>query len=312
MTPAPVPAVSARASRTALLWRLGLLLLLVLAVLTPAPFRAGGWFVWGAAAGAALLAALAGSAFFAPADPGGSPAPPAPRPPGGARGGAPVDPGVSSSAQASAASPVAGSVGQGGLVALPLLCLVGGIVYGGVAGPLLWGGNLALAGSLAAPLVAVSLAVLLPGHDPAAAARSWGVAVGVALWAALGTVATAELAARPLDSISALVPLLLALGAWSAVRRAVRMQGMGGRWPEALGTGVGLTALVMTTSVGVAQLLLGFVVGLVLAQEADRLIPVAALPGAFATIRAELIAVQQQLVFAAPLVLLALTLLPPR
>jgi hypothetical protein len=107
------------------------------------------------------------------------------------------------------------------------------------------------------------------------------------------------------------VPLVLALAAWSTVRRAVRMQGMGGRWPEALGTGVGLTAIVMTTTIGVAQLLLGFVVGLLLAQEADRLLPPAR-PGHLATVQAELIAVQQQLVFAAPLVLLALILLPPR
>ena len=163
----------------------------------------------------------------------------------------------------------------------------------------------------AAPLVAVSLAVLLPGPDPAASTRSWAVAVGAALWAVLGIVAVGELAARNVGSIPALVPLVLALGAWSAVRRAVRMQGMGGRWPEALGTGVGLTAIVMTTTIGVAQLLLGFVVGLVLAQEAERLLPPPR-SGRLALIGAELVAVQQQLVFAAPLVLLALTVLPPR
>jgi hypothetical protein len=197
------------------------------------------------------------------------------------------------------------------LVAFPWLVLVGLIVYGGVAGPILWTGNLVLAGSLAAPLVALGLVVLLPGHDTAAAARSWGVAVGAALWAVLGTVAAMQLAAQSVGSIPALVPLVLALAAWSAVRRAVRLQGMGGRWPEALGTGVGLTAIVMTTTVGVAQLLLGFVVGLLLAQEADRLIPPSR-PGLLAMVGAELVSVQQQLVFAAPLVLLALILLPPR
>ena len=108
------------------------------------------------------------------------------------------------------------------------------------------------------------------------------------------------------------MPLALALGAWSAVRRAVRMQGMGGRWPEALGTGVGLTAIVMTTPVGVAQLLLGFVAGVLLAQEADRLVPPVSRPGVLPMIGAELVSLHQQLVFAAPLVLLALTLLPPR
>jgi hypothetical protein len=196
------------------------------------------------------------------------------------------------------------------LVALPWLALVGLLVYGGVAGPILLARNIVLAGSLAAPLVAVSLAVLLPGHDTAAAARSWALAVGAALWAALGTVAIAELAMLHVGSIPALVPLVLALAAWSAVRRAVRMQGMGGRWPEALGTGVGLTAIVMTTTVGIAQLLLGFVVGVLLAQEADRFLPPAPRSGVLALISAELVSVQHQLVFAAPLVLLALAVFP--
>jgi hypothetical protein len=88
------------------------------------------------------------------------------------------------------------------------------------------------------------------------------------------------------------------------------MQGMGGRWPEALGTGVGLTAIVMTTTLGVAQLLLGFVVGVLLAQEADRFPPPAPRSGVLALISAELVSVQHQLVFAAPLVLLALAVFP--
>ncbi len=291
MTPPPAPAAGARAGQTALLWRLGLLALLVIAVLVPGPIQVGVWFAWGAAALLALLALLA-------VPPSAAPAPrPAAEPPGGA----PPDP------TATLALPAL----RGGLLALPLLALAGLIVYGGVAGPILLTGNLVVAGSLAAPLVAGSLVVLLPGHDTAAAARSWALAVGAALWAVLGTVAVAALALHNVGSIPALVPLVLALAAWSAVRRAVRMQGMGGRWPEALGTGVGLTAIVMTTTVGIAQLLLGFVVGVLLAQEADRLIPPAARPGVLALIGVELVSVHQQLVFAAPLVLLALTVLPP-
>jgi hypothetical protein len=291
VTPARAPA-GVRAGQTALLWRLGLLLFLALAVLSPVAVRAGVWVVWGAAALVALLSVLAA--------PGDLPAPPAPLPER-ERGVAPNEPDVSP------ASPAVAGV----LVPFPWLALAGLIVYGGVAGPILWTGNLVLAGSLAAPLVALSLAVLLPGQDTAASTRSWAAAVGAALWAVLGTVAAIELAARDVGNIPALVPLVLALGAWSTVRRAVRLQGMGGRWPEALGTGVGLTAIVMTATVGVAQLLLGFVVGLLIAQEADRLIP-APRPGLLAMIGAELVSVQQQLVFAAPLVLLALTLLPPR
>jgi hypothetical protein len=289
VTPAPAPAAPARAGQTALLWRLGLLALLVVAVLVPPPVQVGVWLAWGAAALAALLAALRDS-----------PASPAPLPMAEARA-APPDP---------PASPRAVPAARAGLVALPWLALVGLLVYGGVAGPILLARNIVLAGSLAAPLVAVSLAVLLPGHDTAAAARSWALAVGAALWAALGTVAIAELAMLHVGSIPALVPLVLALAAWSAVRRAVRMQGMGGRWPEALGTGVGLTAIVMTTTLGVAQLLLGFVVGVLLAQEADRFLPPAPRPGVLALIGAELVSVQHQLVFAAPLVLLALAVFP--
>jgi hypothetical protein len=291
VTPAPAPAAGARAGQTALLWRLGLLLVLVIAVLLPGAARAGLWLAWGAAALAALLAALAGLPL--------SPAPLS----GGNPGVAPVD---------TAAAPVARSASRGRSIAFPLLMLAGLIVYGGLAGPILLVGDWRLAGSLAAPLVAVSLAVLLPGQDTAAATRGWALGVSVALWATLGTVAVAELAARPVGGIPALVPLALALGAWSAVRRAVRMQGMGGRWPEALGTGVGLTAIVMTTPVGVAQLLLGFVAGVLLAQEADRLVPPVRRPGVLPMIGAELVSLHQQLVFAAPLVLLALTLLPPR
>jgi hypothetical protein len=267
-----------------------LLALLVIAVLVPGPIQVGVWFAWGAAALLALLTVLTGLAASS-----------TPLPPTTAPGGAPPDP------TATLALPAL----RGGLLALPLLALAGLIVYGGVAGPILLTGNLVVAGSLAAPLVALSLAVLLPAHDTAAAARSWALAVGAALWAVLGTVAVAALALHNVGSIPALVPLVLALAAWSAVRRAVRMQGMGGRWPEALGTGVGLTAIVMTTTVGIAQLLLGFVVGVLLAQEADRLIPPTARPGVLALIGAELVSVQQQLVFAAPLVLLALTVLPP-
>jgi hypothetical protein len=289
VTPPPAPAATARAGQTALLWRLGLLALLVIAVLVPPPVQVGVWLAWGAAALAALLAALSDS-----------PASPPPLPPADARA-APPDP---------PASPLAVPAARAGLVALPWLVLVGLLVYGGVAGPILLARNIVLAGSLAAPLVAVSLAVLLPGHDTAAAARSWALAVGAALWAALGTVAIAELAGVHVGSIPALVPLVLALAAWSAVRRAVRMQGMGGRWPEALGTGVGLTAIVMTTTLGVAQLLLGFVVGVLLAQEADRFLPPAPRPGVLALIGAELVSVQHQLVFAAPLVLLALAVFP--
>jgi hypothetical protein len=289
VTPAPAPAAPARAGQTALLWRLGLLALLVIAVLVPPPIQVGVWLAWGAAALAALLAALRDS-----------PASPAPLPMAEARA-APPDP---------PASPLAVPAARAGLVALPWLVLVGLLVYGGVAGPILLARNIVLAGSLAAPLVAVSLAVLLPGHDTAAAARSWALAVGAALWAALGTVAIAELAGVQVGSIPALVPLVLALAAWSAVRRAVRMQGMGGRWPEALGTGVGLTAIVMTTTLGVAQLLLGFVVGVLLAQEADRFLPPAPRSGVLALISAELVSVQHQLVFAASLVLLALAVFP--
>jgi hypothetical protein len=289
VTPAPAPAAPARAGQTALLWRLGLLALLVIAVLVPPPIQVGVWLAWGAAALAALLAALSDS-----------PASPPPLPPADARA-APPDP---------PAAPLALPAARAGLVALPWLALVGLLVYGGVAGPILLARNIVLAGSLAAPLVAVSLAVLLPGHDTAAAARSWALAVGAALWAALGTVAIAELAMLHVGSIPALVPLVLALAAWSAVRRAVRMQGMGGRWPEALGTGVGLTAIVMTTTLGVAQLLLGFVVGVLLAQEADRFPPPAPRSGVLALISAELVSVQHQLVFAAPLVLLALAVFP--
>jgi hypothetical protein len=289
VTPAPAPAAPARAGQTALLWRLGLLALLVIAVLVPPPIQVGVWLAWGAAALAALLAALSDS-----------PASPPPLPPADARA-APPDP---------PAAPLALPAARAGLVALPWLALVGLLVYGGVAGPILLARNIVLAGSLTAPLVAVSLAVLLPGHDTAAAARSWALAVGAALWAALGTVAIAELAMLHVGSIPALVPLVLALAAWSAVRRAVRMQGMGGRWPEALGTGVGLTAIVMTTTLGVAQLLLGFVVGVLLAQEADRFLPPAPRPGVLALIGAELVSVQHQLVFAAPLVLLALAVFP--
>ena len=291
MTPAPAPVAGARAGQTALLWRLGLLLVLVIAVLLPGAARAGLWLAWGAAALAMLLAALAGL-----------PSPPAPLS-GGTPGVAPVD---------TAAAPVGRPTTPSGPIAFPLLMLAGLIVYGGLAGPILLLGDWRLAGSLAAPLVAVSLAVLLPGQDTAAATRGWALAVSAALWATLGTVAVAELAARPVGGIPALVPLALALGAWSAVRRAVRMQGMGGRWPEALGTGVGLTAIVMTTPVGVAQLLLGFVAGVLLAQEADRLVPPVSRPGVLPMIGAELVSLHQQLVFAAPLVLLALTLLPPR
>jgi hypothetical protein len=289
VTPPPAPAATARAGQTALLWRLGLLALLVIAVLVPPPIQVGVWLAWGAAALAALLAALSDS-----------PASPPPLPPADARA-APPDP---------PAAPLALPAARAGLVALPWLALVGLLVYGGVAGPILLARNIVLAGSLAAPLVAVSLAVLLPGHDTAAAARSWALAVGAALWAALGTVAIAELAMLHVGSIPALVPLVLALAAWSAVRRAVRMQGMGGRWPEALGTGVGLTAIVMTTTLGVAQLLLGFVVGVLLAQEADRFLPPAPRSGVLALISAELVSVQHQLVFAAPLVLLALAVFP--
>ena len=289
MTPPPAPAATARAGQTALLWRLGLLALLVVAVLVPPSIQVGVWLAWGAAALVTLLAALSDSS-----------ASPAPVPPADARA-APPDP---------TAPPLAVPAGRDGLVALPWLALVGLLVYGGVAGPILLARNIVLAGSLAAPLVAVSLAVLLPGHDTAAAARSWALAVGAALWAALGTVAIAELAVLRVGSIPALVPLVLALAAWSAVRRAVRMQGMGGRWPEALGTGVGLTAIVMTTTLGVAQLLLGFVVGVLLAQEADRFLPSAPRPGVLALIGAELVSVQHQLVFAAPLVLLALAVFP--
>jgi hypothetical protein len=289
VTPPPAPAATARAGQTALLWRLGLLALLVVAVLVPPPVQVGVWLAWGAAALAALLAALRDS-----------PASPAPLPMAEARA-APPDP---------PASPLAVPAARAGLVALPWLVLVGLLVYGGVAGPILLARNIVLAGSLAAPLVAVSLAVLLPGHDTAAAARSWALAVGAALWAALGTVAIAELAGVHVGSIPALVPLVLALAAWSAVRRAVRMQGMGGRWPEALGTGVGLTAIVMTTTLGVAQLLLGFVVGVLLAQEADRFLPPAPRSGVLALISAELVSVQHQLVFAASLVLLALAVFP--
>jgi hypothetical protein len=289
VTPPPAPAATARAGQTALLWRLGLLALLVVAVLVPPPIQVGVWLAWGAAALAALLAALSDS-----------PASPPPLPPADARA-APPDP---------PAAPLALPAARAGLVALPWLALVGLLVYGGVAGPILLARNIVLAGSLAAPLVAVSLAVLLPGHDTAAAARSWALAVGAALWAALGTVAIAELAMLHVGSIPALVPLVLALAAWSAVRRAVRMQGMGGRWPEALGTGVGLTAIVMTTTLGVAQLLLGFVVGVLLAQEADRFLPPAPRSGVLALISAELVSVQHQLVFAASLVLLALAVFP--
>jgi hypothetical protein len=289
VTPPPAPAATARAGQTALLWRLGLLALLVVAVLVPPPVQVGVWLAWGAAALAALLAALRDS-----------PASPAPLPMAEARA-APPDP---------PASPLAVPAARAGLVALPWLALVGLLVYGGVAGPILLARNIVLAGSLAAPLVAVSLAVLLPGHDTAAAARSWALAVGAVLWAALGTVAIAELAMLHVGSIPALVPLVLALAAWSAVRRAVRMQGMGGRWPEALGTGVGLTAIVMTTTLGVAQLLLGFVVGVLLAQEADRFLPPAPRSGVLALISAELVSVQHQLVFAASLVLLALAVFP--
>jgi hypothetical protein len=250
----------------------------------------GVWLAWGAAALLALLAALSDSS-----------ATPAPLPPAAAQVGVPPDP---------AAPPLVVPAGRDGLAALPWLALVGLLVYGGVAGPILLARNIVLAGSLAAPLVALSLAVLLPGRDTAAAARSWALAVGAALWAALGTVAIAELAGVHVGSIPALVPLVLALAAWSTVRRAVRMQGMGGRWPEALGTGVGLTAIVMTTTLGVAQLLLGFVVGVLLAQEADRFLPPAPRPGVLALIGAELVSVQHQLVFAAPLVLLALAVFP--
>jgi hypothetical protein len=268
VTPAPVPAAGARAGQTALLWRLGLLLVLVIAVLLPGPARAGLWLAWGGAALVALLAILA------PPSP-----PPASRRAGGEPGDSPSDP---------ASAPVALPATRGGALPLPLLMLVGLIVYAGLAGPILLAGDWRLAGSLAAPLMAGSLAVLLPGQDTVAATRGWAQAVGAGLWAVLGTVGVAELAARPVGGIPALVPLLLALGAWSAVRRAVRMQGMGGRWPEALGTGVGLTAIVMTTTVGVAQLLLGFVAGLHLAHEHHRLIHHAPHPHLLSEVGAEL------------------------
>ncbi len=139
-----------------------------------------------------------------------------------------------------------------------------------------------------------------------------GVGRRAGLWAALGTVAIMDLAGRPVGGIPALMPLLLALGAWSAVRRAVRLQGLGGRWPDALGVGVGFTAIVMTTTPGgISQILLGFVVGLLLAEEADRLVPGASGATRFGTVRSELVSLHQQLVFAAPLVLLALTFFPP-
>jgi hypothetical protein len=315
VTRAPVPAAMARAGQTALLWRLGLLLLLVVADLAPLSLRAGLLFAWGAAALAALVFALA-----APT--------PAAEPASLAATSPSASPNETALSAAVSPAPALPAALKGGLASPLLLVLVGLIVYGGIAGPILWTGNLILAGTLAAPLVALSLAVLLPGHDTAVSARSWALAAGAGLWAVLGTVAILGLAGRAVGGISALVPLLVALGAWSAVRRAVRLQGLGGRWPDALGIGVGFAAIVVITSPGgssqnlpagvsqifpggVSQILLGFVAGLLLAEEADRLVPVPSETARLGTVRAELVSVHQQLVFAAPLILLALTFFPP-
>jgi hypothetical protein len=264
--PAPAPA-TIRAGQTALLWRLGLLLIPVGAALLPWPWNAGLLVVWGGAALVALLYRLT----TVPVNAAALWVPPAPlfRP----------------------------------------LTLLGVALYGALALAVLGTGSLLLASNLLPPLVGLSLAVLLPGHDTALATRTWALAVAGAGWALTGTLAMVALADGRGSGVPPLLILVLALAGWSAGRRALLIQGLRVRLADGLALILGLTAIVITSSGNLLPLVVGFIVGTLIALGAARLLPTTDTPTTGALIAHELVSVYHQLVFITPLTWLALQIM---
>ena len=160
-------------------------------------------------------------------------------------------------------------------------------------------GRADLAGVALAPLAVLLLAMLLPRAETAPAAADWGLALVGLAWAATGVFGLVGLLAFPGPFGSAAVPVLGAVLAAAAGRRAARMQG----FSERVAAGVGATlavagVLALGGSGQTAVLVLGTVLGLVLATLAPAPPAAAPLPHQAWTAAT---AVHQQLVFVAPL-----------
>ncbi|HUS17141.1 MAG TPA: hypothetical protein VM536_19255 [Chloroflexia bacterium] len=152
------------------------------------------------------------------------------------------------------------------------------------------------AGALLAPVSVVLLATLLPRRDLAPAAAAWG---GTLAWVLCLTVAAASLialAGLPAPIGSAAVPLLAALLAYTAGRRAARAQGFSDR--VAVGMGVTLGVFGVVTLSGGSDAV-ATVAGLAFGVVGASLAP--APPAPTTAIWAAPAAVLRELVFVAPM-----------
>ena len=157
--------------------------------------------------------------------------------------------------------------------------------------------NIAWAGAALAPLSVLLLAMLLPRHNTALAGANWGYALVLMLWGAVGVFGLLALLTIPTPLGPAVVPVLGALIAYNAGRRAGQRQGLS----ERVATGIGLTLAVAGAvalgPTGAANLAL--VLGLVLGLLAVQLAP--APPVARETAVTALLVAHGQIVFVAPL-----------
>ncbi len=156
---------------------------------------------------------------------------------------------------------------------------------------------IAWGGAAIAPLAVLLLAFLLPRRDTAPAAADWGRMLALVLWVAFGVFGLMGLLTIPTPLGPAVVPVLGALIAYNAGRRAGQRQGLS----ERVATGIGLTLAVAGAialgPTGPANLALvgGLALGLLAVQVAPAP-PVGRTGGSNA-----LLAAHGQIAFVAPL-----------
>ncbi len=157
--------------------------------------------------------------------------------------------------------------------------------------------DLTWAGVLLAPVVVILLAGLLPLQETKLAAADWGMGIAAVLWTAVGVLGIQGLLTIPTPLGPAVVPVLGALIAYNAGRRAGQRQGLS----ERVATGIGLTLAVAGAialgPTGAANLALvgGLALGLLAVQVAPAP-PVGRTGGSNA-----LLAAHGQIAFVAPL-----------
>ncbi len=148
-----------------------------------------------------------------------------------------------------------------------------------------------------APIAVILLAGLLPYQDTAAAAANWGIGLVAVLWAAIGLLGVAGLLTIPMPLGSAAVPVLGALIAYNAGRRAGQRQGQSDRVATGIGVTLAVAGAIALGPVGLANLAL--VAGLLLGILAAAAAPAPPVGRSGAT--TALLAAHGQLVFVAPL-----------